>query len=387
VKAPARLSSWLLLAGIATGFLLATWAGHATAAYSKPAHFRRFHRLISPDALFYPPYSMLETLALARWQPGKTLVIVGGNSILNGVGQSPDEVWTLRLQSLLGDSYVVVNLALRSAYPTQAGALVAESLHRRGIPLVYVTDTNPLAGTGLAAGPPYGYYYWQALYQGKLAPFPAREEAIDRWIGSLPPAARAQLAEDRLAGRLDGWFHHLSLWHHVGYHYGFTVWNYLVRDEFWAPRQRLADNEPAARPLAERFLTDPAGETAIARGYTASLAEPDAHGGWQLTAAGRRKIADEIEVSFAPDLRPRMLMLLEVNNPYYLARLTPAEQARETFVYDACAAIWREHGIACVPAGRGFEPADYVDRPHLSAAGGHRLAALVAEKIHQLAPP
>jgi lysophospholipase L1-like esterase len=382
-----RLSSWLLLAGIATGFLLATWSGHATAGYSKPAQFRRFHQRISPDTLFYPPYSMLETLALARWQPGKILVIVGGNSILNGVGQPADDVWTLRLQDLLGDSYVVVNLAFRSAYPTQGAALVAESLQRRGIPLVYVTNTNPGAGTGLAAGPPYGYFYWQALDLGKLALFPAREAATIHWADSLPPAARVQLAEDRLGSRLDAWFRQQSLWHHVGYHYVFTVWNYLLRDKFWVARGRLADNEPMVRPLAERFAANAAEETAMTRGYTAGLAEEDGNGGWRLTNAGRKKVADEIEASFAPALRPRMLMLLEVNNPYHLDRLSPSDRARDTFVYDACAEIWRQHGIACTVAGRGFAPADYADRSHLSPDGGRRLAEIVAREVRQFPHP
>src|SRR5437762_3533324 len=97
-----RLSSWCLLGGILTGFLGSVWQGHEASAYSKPDHFKRFHQRISIDSSFYPPYAMMETLALARWQPGQTLVIIGGNSILNGVGQPEAELWSSRLQYLLG---------------------------------------------------------------------------------------------------------------------------------------------------------------------------------------------------------------------------------------------------------------------------------------------
>lgn len=381
-----RLSSWLLLGGIVTGFLLATWQGHATAAYSKPAAFRRFHQRLGQDALFYPPYSMLENLALARWSPGRTLVIVGGNSILNGVGQPRDEVWSLRLQDLLGSDYVVVNLALRSAYPVQAAALVAESLQERGYPVIYVTNTNPIAGTGLAAGPPHGYFYWQALAQGRLTLFPAREAATAEWLASLSPSEKNRVAEEQLGARLDAWLHHQSLWHHVGYRHFFTVWNFLLADEFWVARGSLPDNEPAARPLAERFQENPDYETNVARGYTSSLAEPDGNG-WRLRAASKEELELGIETGFPPALRSHTLLLLEATNPYYLDRLTPAERKRDTAIYDACAETWREHGIACVVAGRDFAPIDYIDRVHLSRDGGYKLAALVAAQVRQLQPP
>ena len=382
-----RLSNWLLIAGIMTGFCAAAWQGNLASTYSKPDGFIRFHQRISPDAIFYPPYAMLESLALAHWQRGKTLVIIGGNSIMNGVGQPKDDVWSLRLQEQLGDRYVVVNLAFRGAYPTQGAALVAESLLLRGYPVIYVANTNPPAATGRAPGGASGYFYWQALYQHRLAAFPARDESIRRWLDSLPATERRQQDEERLGARLEAWFRQQSLWHHVGYRHFFTVWNFILARDFWVPHDRLPDTEPHAQPLADRFKNFLPEEMAITRGFSETMAVPGPGGSWQMEEGNRQRLAADIEASVVPLLRPHTLILLNKNAPYYLDRLSPAERARDVSVYAACAQIFRDHGIACEVAGDDFESADYIDRAHLSAEGGRKLAQLVARKLKEFPQP
>lgn len=382
-----RLSSWLLLGGILTGFFGAAWQGHRASTYSKPDGFIRFHQRISPDAIFYPPYAMLESLALAHWQPGKSLVILGGNSIFNGVGQPKEDVWSLRLQEQLGDSYVVVNLAFRAAYPTQGAALVAESLLSRGYPVIYVANTNPAASTGRAPGGASGYFYWQALHQGRLSAFPARDESIRQWLVSLPPAERQQQAEESRGAWLEAWFRQQSLWHHIGYRHVFTVWNFILARDFWVPHDRLPDTEPHAQPLADRFQNYFTEEMAITRGFFQTLVVPGPGGSWQLEAGNRQRLIADIETSIVPSLRPHTLILLNKNAPYYLDRLKPEERAQDNSVYAACAQVFRDHGIACAVAGENFESLDYIDRAHLSADGGRKLARLVAQKIKELPQP
>jgi len=382
-----RLSSGLLLAGILMGFLGATWAGHLAAGYSKPSNFRRFHQRISPDTLYYPPYAMLENLALARWQPGRTLVIIGGNSVLNGVGQPADDVWSLRLQEQLGDAYVVVNLALRGAAPTQGAALVAEALLARGLPVVFVANTQPYDGSGQAAGGPYGYLYWQARSLGRLTAFAARDASISQWLEARPAKERTQQAEERLGARLEPWFRPQSLWHHIGYRHLFTVWNFVLGRDSFSPRVRLPDNEPDTPPVENRFQNYLTEEMAIVRGSAAALLVQGQDGHWQLEEGHRQRLAAGIEAAFVPSLRPHTLMLLSQNASYYRERLSPAERERDAQAYAACAQLWREHGIACEIAGAGFVPADYIDRAHLSPDGGLKLAFLLAEKIRQMNHP
>lgn len=385
MKPSSRVSSWCLLAGVLVGFAGAVWQGHQAAGYSKPARFQRFHQRISPDALFYPPYSMLETLALARWEPGRILVLLGGNSIFNGVGQPENELWSRRLQELLGPDFVVVNLAFRGSFPAHGAALVAESLLRRGYPVIYVANTHPHAGAGHAALGHYGYLYWQARAAGKLTEHPARDRAIASWEAGLAPADRAQLEETRLAARFEPIFRAQALWHHVSYRHLTTVWTDLLHRDSWRRRDIFPDNEPPALPVEHRFQIPPGPELQLLRTFSELVVQPAADGGWEWRPGERARQAEEIDAAFPAALRPRMLLVLDHYASHYRARLTPEERARQQASYAAAAEVWAAQGIACRVVGEDFTDEDYIDRVHLSGAGGAKLAAELAPHIRRLA--
>ena len=329
---------------------------------------------------------MLENVALARWAPGKTIVIVAGNSILNGYGQAERDVWTLRLQEELGDRYVVVNLAFRGALPYEAGALVAESLLRRNYPVVLVSNTSP--GTvGRVAGNAYGYLYYDALYKGRLFNHPARDANIAEWEATATPAVRAEQDELRRAARLDANLRFQALWHHVGYRHLFTTWNPHTRPQFWQARASAVDNLPVAPPLAERFRTEVASELTITQGFSVNLAEPDGSGSWRVLGPPAEIVSDLIEDMIPPKMRRHMVMLLTQNAPFYRTRLTPTELARDNLVFSAYEQQWRKHGIAAHIVGLDFTDEDYYDRSHLAAAGGRKLARLTADYVRQISPP
>ncbi len=381
-----KLNALVFLLAIPLGFALAVWLGREARGYSKPDRFVRLHYGISPERLYYPPFSMLENLALARWQPGKTIVIVAGNSILNGYGQAEREVWTLKLQTELGDRYVVVNLSFRGALPYEAGALVAESLLRRNYPVVLVTNTSP--GTvGRVAGNTYGYLYYDALYQGLLFDRPAREANIAAWEATATPAVRTAQSELRRAAALDSRLHFQALWHHVGYRYLFTVWNSGTRPQFWRPRAAATDDLPVAPPLTERFRKDLEAELAVTRGFSTNLAEPDGSGSWRLLGQPAEIAEDLIDAMIPPAVGRNTIMLLTQNAPFYRSRLTPSERARDELVFSAYAQLWRNHGIAGHIVGADFSDEDYYDRSHLAASGGAKLARLTADYVRQLSAP
>ncbi len=382
----AKLKAIVFLFAIPLGFALAVWLGREAETYSKPSRFTRFHYQISPESLFYPTFSMMENLALARWSPGKILVIIAGNSILNGYGQLEKDLWSLRLQEELGARYAVVNLAFRGTLPCEAGALVAESLIKRGLPVVLITNTSP--GTvGRVAGGTYGYLYYDAFYKDRLIHHPARVANLAEWEATATPAVRAEQDELRRAAALDARFHFQALWHHVGYRYAMTVWSEITRPQFWRARDRAIDDDPGSPPLANRFQTDLEAELTITRNFTASLATADAAGRWQLVAPPAEVAGDLIDAMFPPAVRARTIMILNTNAPHYRSRLSPAERARDEFVFSAYEQLWRNRGVACHSVGADFTDPDYHDRTHLAAAGGRKLARLTADYVRQLAPP
>lgn len=381
-----KLKALVTLLAIPLGFGLAVWFGREAEAYSKPSDFKRFHFQISPESFFYPPFSMLENIALARWSPGKTLVIIAGNSILNGYGQIEKDLWSLRLQEEIGSDYVVVNLAFRGTLPCEAGTLVAESLIKRGLPVILVTNTSP--GTvGRVTGGTYGYLFYDAFYKGRLLDHPSRLADIDDWEMTATPAEQEQQKEVRRGEKLDSLLHFQALWHHLGYRVGFTVWSQLTRPKFWQPRDRFPDNVPGSVPLAGRFETGFDDQLAIARGFSVNLAEPDGRGGWRMLQPPIRVTADLIDAMFPPAVRARTILLLNQNAPVFRTRFTASERARDELVFSAYEKLWRDHGVSAHVVSADFIDDDYMDRTHLSASGGKKLARVTADFIRQMPSP
>jgi hypothetical protein len=384
--APPRRQALALLLGLAAGFAGAVLAGRHAAAVSAPAHFSRFTPYLSAEASYFPPFAEMENIALARWHPGQTVVIIGGNSILNGVGQPAGELWSGHLQTLLGDHFVVVNLSFRGGQPAEGGALVAESLLRRGVPVLLVDNTAP-GPVGRAYENVYGYLFWQARDRGRLLPHEPRDLDLAARAELLGPAARIRRAEDRLGARLDVFLNFQALWSHVSGRYFSTVWTRFLPRDFWRPRETLPDPEAAPAPLAGRFASGLDVELAIVRGFSAAMGTPDGAGGWRVEDGWIRAAARDLDAVFPDALRQRMLMLLSQNCPYYRDRLTPAERDRDTAVFAAYEQMWRRNGIRCVTAGAGFTAADYRDRTHLAPSGGEKLAGLVAAELRRLDLP
>ena len=379
-----RINAMGLLAGIVAGFLLAVLLGYQASHYSKPSNFVRFHQWINAQTIYYPPFRMLEHIALSRWHPGQTVVIVGGNSILNGVSQMPPEIWTRRLQELLGpEKYVVVNLAFGGGGPTEGGAVVAEALLRRGIPVVLVTNMGsgtppyPIAGI-------YGYFYWEAKAQGALFPQPDRDAKLAQFMRGRSEAQRSKEDELSRAAYLNAHLYFQELWHEVGLHSLFTVWNYKAQGNFWRPRNEWPDQEISSKPVADRFKENFEAELEITRSFTVLIGRKDADGKWGLAPDVEAEMRRQIHAVFPAPLRPRTLMVLCQNAPAYRRRLTPDERARDDAVWPDCAAVLRDEGVACVINGLDFEDVDYHDRTHLAPSGGYKLAALVAGEIRKL---
>lgn len=382
----AKTKALAVVVGIALGFSCAVWAGRKAEGYSKPSNFVRFHYKLAPETWFYPPFAMLEHMALAQAKPGKTVVIIAGNSILNGFGQVATDVWHRHLQDRLGENYAVLNLSFRGTLPCEGATLVAESLLRQGVRLILISNTAPSV-VGRSAGGAYGHYYWHGFYRQSLLPHPAREKDIAAWEATLPPSERLKQNEIRFNARLDARFHFQSLWHHIGYRHCFTLWSPHTLGQSWRSRDQFADDLPGPAPLEARFLDFPAQEMEIVRSFSIGLAEPDPENEWRATAISQEVTSGLIESMFPPAIRPRLLMLQSQNAPYYRDQLTPSERRRDSVIFKAYEALWQRYGIACVTVGDDFVNADFRDRTHLTVSGGIKLADVVAQKIRALDRP
>src|SRR5262249_10523444 len=135
--------------------------------------FERFHQLIAPESQFFPTARQLHSLAEARLDPARIGVIIGGSSILHGVGQRAGHVWTHRLQELLGDRFQVLNLAMRCGRTLEFGGVTAEALAVDHPRLIYVADYH---GPSELDGVIYKYIFWDALSNGLIHLTEARQQ-------------------------------------------------------------------------------------------------------------------------------------------------------------------------------------------------------------------
>ncbi len=387
-SAPRFFQPVTLLAGALLGLVALAWAGRTVTARDWHRDFVRFHPLIAPESQYEPTVAEMRAIVRARCRPDQILVLVGGNSIFQGIGQPVEKLWSRRLQELLGDKYAVVNLAFRGSSPTDAGALVAESLRVEYPRQVYLANVPPFKGASPAGSLDYAFMLLDARAKGWLLDLPARDEVIADWLSR--PDLYPRIREQRLGARLDAvlWFRELWNWWSVTRFFTFPTAHTPQLARAYRPRRGFSDAEPdfQAMPFRERFSSRVAAiEMQITRNTTAPYYEPDGRGGWKAVPHMQAEFEGYARTAFADQLKARTLIVISSNSPYYLRRLTAAEQERESLAFRDTLAKWRQFGYAAADYGPELTDDDFGDRTHLTAGGGRKLAAHLATEIRGLA--
>jgi hypothetical protein len=376
------------LAGLLAGLALCSAVGRFVAGRGFHDDFARFHVYISPEGQYYPTLDEMCGIVRMRCRPDQVLVIVGGNSIFNGVGQPVEKLWTSELQRVLGDGYCVVNLAFRGAFCTDGAALVAEALRKEYPRQIYVANTSPFVQPLPIGSQPYRYLLLEAECRGLLERSGARQALINETRDAL--YTRGDWVELWAGAYLDWALRFRDLWNWVGYRYLFTIQNPItphLPQALWA-RDRFTDteNDFEDTPLSLRFLPEYRdAEMAIVRGFSATYYSRDAAGNWLMSPTFLRDFNRFAAGAFPQDLKARTLIMLSRNSPLYLRQLTPDEMQREDICYRDGGKAWRDLGYAADEYGRDYDDSDFGDRTHLTGTGGRKLAAQVASDVQERA--
>jgi hypothetical protein len=384
------VAPWALFLGAAAGFAACCAAGWAVSRQNPFENFERFHVFLTPYTHFYPTANQVRELARARLDPHKIAVVIGGDSVLQGLSQSPARVWTKKLQALLGDRYQVLNFGFYGAHTGEFAAVAAEVLARDCPKLILVVN-QPL---GNAQSDPDGYafkyFFWDAYFKGLLLPHPERDARLAELdaetepeqilpVCGLEPVRKlrpkgCRLGELRAEMRLDSALRFTDLWNTVGYEHFFTVWTYLTADSFALARKYYTDPDKGREPNRELHFAE---RVTDLRAIVANLDDPRAPFWPELERSAR--------CAFPEPVRRRTLILVTWTNPRYFAGLSPRERAGHARVSAWTVARLRKLGFDAVEAGKAFTPADYFDFGHLLAPGGAKLAAAVAPRVRALA--
>jgi hypothetical protein len=389
---PARFG-WIrprwFLAGLLMGLAaLASWGWKISNLDYHPG-FVRFHSIISPESNYYPTLDEMCSIVRSDCRPDQILVIVGGNSILLGVWQRDVDVWSIRLQKLLGERYHVVNLAFRGGSPTDGGAVVAESLRREFPRQILIVNEAPVTAVESFGRDPYRYIFWQGYYGGRLIEAPKRDAQIREFF-RLNVADRSRLLEARISIGFDQAMHFRDLWNWVEFEYFGTMpfrhAEYFPR--FLKPRREYLDPEvDGTDPMysATRYRpSDLEAEMRIMRGPAIYYTQrPDDQ--WILAAPTRADLAAHFDDAFPTALKGRTLVLISEGSPYYRQLLAPAEVSMLRQAASDTVDIWQQAGYPAMDYGWDFSPSDFGDRIHLTKTGGWKLAEQVAPKIVSVA--
>jgi len=342
---------------------------------------------MSPETKYYPTVNEMMAMVRARVKPGQILVIVGGNSVLRGVGQPPAQVWTKHLQENLGDGYCVINLAFNGSAITDGAAVVAEALRTEFPRQIYMANAAPAQPPMADGSNEYRFMFWDAWYKGLLVDDPARNVEIKKFHALFPYSEG--MPELHAREWLDQWLYFQDLWNSVTFTKFNTVWGFYIPGltPFLKPRKAFPDPEPdfLEMPMAARYKPDDLeAEMINVRGCSEYAFMKDAAGKWQVYQPKWDEFDSINKATFPPELKKRSLILLSRNSPYYIRRLPPDEQERDDLAYLYAVKKWKESGCDSMDYGKDFTVDDYGDRTHLTWHGGIKLARLVADKVQAM---
>jgi hypothetical protein len=381
-----------LFVGAFAGFAACCLAGLLASRQHPIRNVERFHFFLTPETLFCPTVNQMCGLAEDRLPPGKIAVIVGGTSRLHGTCQPLSQVWTRKLQDLLGDEYEVINFGFRCARTAEIGATAAEALSRKYSKVILVADCYPGFIDPHPDGLMFRYFFWDAYFKQLLYPDPERAQRLREETTEIRHEEQKQGGSTspyddlKLRMRLDSLCYFTDFWNTVAYQRFFTLWTPWTPGTPAWPRRKYADPDPGALPLEQRYPED----FDIALGRLRSCLPLRVRDGsvCQVEAMDHpvwRDFERALRTCFAAPLRPRTVMVALRFSSYYGNRLTPDEQdcldQAMHITVDKCEAA----GFTALEAGRGYDPEDYADWQHLSESGGAKLAGEVAPKVRELA--
>jgi hypothetical protein len=359
--------------GVAFGFAACCIAGRQAATTLAFRDFQRLHRFLGAETLYYPTALQVRTLARQQLPPEKIAVIVGGSSVFAGIGQSVDQLWTRKLQQELGDDFRVLNLAVAGGAANEYGQLTAEMLHASHPKIIHLCDIPMYHYSSYPDGTRdvYRYFFHDARARNLLLPCPER----DATLAALEPQRRASdnYGELMLQTHANRWLSFNDLWHVIGYEYFFTVWMEVRRGQFWHPRKSRTDT--AAKP--ERFQVTWQREKEMIEDPVRPYDSAD----WLKFEMGVKQAVPE-------PLRPRTIAVVTRFDPARIDRCereAPGFRARYDAKMQQVLAHLRSCNLHAVEGCTTLASADYMDRNHLLASGGAKLAAELAPVIREQA--
>ncbi len=371
----------IVMLGVVIGFGLCVALGHYFASKNLYVNFHRLHPYISMDTQFLPTFSNLLELVKSKIEPGKTLVIVGGDSVFNGQGQTVDKLWSDQLQKDLGDKYSVINISFRGGRVFEGAYWIYEALSKEKHDVIFVANAFG-AVIGIPCGnTPYRYMYWDGYYKGFMRDFPTRKEFIDFNPSLLRDQFDKPLDELFLCMQLDKYLRFRDLWNVVSYRLFASIWTDGTSKNFLCPRILYEDKIPVsdtgkARDSDQSIWLNTVRKYSLPYFQSVNGKLVPNHQGW-------REFDLLADCAVMPELRQNTLVVSVGICPFYYDMLNPQEQERHDLMRSRSMSGYNKNGYKTLILDN-LATEDFIDGVHLSPSGGFKMASQVAAKIREI---
>ncbi|HEY5078954.1 MAG TPA: hypothetical protein VII43_03875 [Opitutaceae bacterium] len=373
-----------LLSGVVLGFLLCCAAGRIASKSVMFEHFTRFYAPIQASRNFYPTASELVSYVKGTVPRDKYLVLVGGASYFRGLGQNPDELWTLELQRLLGDDYAVVNYANDRAGIIDFAGVAFEALSSEYPRIAYVANASPVVVDSPVGSEAYLSIFWDGYYKGmNRFPAPWADRVADLGREERKDPAGLEL---HLGKWSDQFTYACDLWTYVGYKYFFTVWTDAMFDSIIRARRRypevvhpnLRQEQAAFRANADYSKRYEAGN----KDYSTKGFVSGKEGRLEIDPPAFDRISELSTMMFPEELKSKCFLVFIRANPYFMKGFDSDDWRREEDMFSRGGAAFEKAGYHVIQfRSSDFTPDDFYDAGHFMASGGRKVAEAVAHAL------
>jgi hypothetical protein len=384
------VKDWLLALrpvayGLAAFLLLCASAGRTIARHEHFSHFDHFITLIQPQTQYYPNISEIMRTAFKLAPKDKILVVIGGNSVFRGTGQSIEDLWSKRLQDELGDKYAVVNLAIDQAGMESFTGVAFRALEAYYPRSVYVGTLDVRGFDALDGLETYKYLYWDAYYKGILPV--DQDERVKASRLRWQEMQTLSGLEMHAYAILDGIFYFSSVKNYLSYHVISPDWTAVIGWPFMRREWYREGHDPNIALIQQQVAADKEREALMTTRFTSfgsSLVEMST-GHPELRPEFAKTVAASFDSFFPRAERDRVIGVITAPNPHNLALVSPVTRQSLSTINERVLGIFQSLGYQGMIAGVDYLPEDFVDQGHLMASGGRKLADHVAAAVRQVA--
>lgn len=377
------------LFGVFLGFVICCIAGYFVSTKARLSHFSRFFMEIQPQTLYYPTASELLQTIRHDVSKDKILVLIGGSSILRGVGQDPATLWSNKLQQRLGDKYKVVNYASDGASFSSYGGVVFRMLRDEYPKIIFIAASYQFNSEGNMDGlPPYDYLFWDAYYKKLFHPYKKEAELIKSIRKDEMGSSTG--VEQHIMTYLDSWFYFRNLWNWAAYRGLFTVYSaYEFRKPF-KHRRFFRDQEidPVYKKILINVNKDPEHfklfKDHIINGTASQMVDISKKPLQILPRVINTGYKGYDEV-FQDIDRQKILMVQTTCNTHILNSVPKKYRDGYWYINSESHKMIKSLGYNIIDVGEDFSGDDFLDVDHLLESGGTKLAEKVSKEVVRIA--